>query len=898
MSIPGFSIFTNFDPDESNLGTCGKRGMCIYIADDIQPSEIHFNTSFEEHMWAKVKLMSNDWLLIGNIYRSPSSDNGTSTSNLCDLIDLVCSTKPSFLLLTGDFNYPGIDWTQSFPLASNHFEQMFIDTIQQQVLHQMIFHPTRYRTGSQPHLLDLVLTNEPNMVKDINYLPGLGMSDHVCVFFSLECFVSPVIKQTPKYNFHQADYVRMKQLLSEVNWNELLDGLNVNLSWQRFNSELNKIIQLCVPIETSSTSRKKKCPYVNAKVLKLRYQKELLWSKYCSSRNSLDYSRYTQIRNRVRKLTRSLRISYETKIAQSIRSNPKQFWNYVRNKTKVKSSIPNMCTSVDSVATTDSEKAAVLNSYFASVFTKENLSNLPQMDRYSYCEPLSDIDITIDLVLSKLKSLSPNKSPGPDGYHPKLLNQTAEQLCLPLCLIYRKSLAEGLLPSDWKVANVIPVFKKGDRHQPNNYRPISLTSVVCKVFESIIKDSIVGHMMKNNLFSKMQHGFLPKRSCITQLLVATEYWSKALSQGDAVDVIYFDFKKAFDSVPHQRLLIKLKAYGIDGPLFHWIDCFLSNRKQRVVINDTFSTWSEVLSGIPQGSVLGPVLFSLYINDLPAEMQNPVLLFADDTKIFCKVNKNDGLEDIARIQQDIDRMYLWSEKWQLFFNISKCKSLHLGRLNPKHVYQMNGQDIVQTSAEKDLGVTIDDLMKYHRHTQFVASKANRTLGLIKKSFINISKETFTSLYKTVVRPQIEYGNVIWGPFYSLDQDRVERIQRRATKLVPCIRHLTYQQRLQALGLPSLKYRRLRGDMITVYNIFHHNYDLDVNEFFSFPTYNTTRGHPFKIFKQHISCDVRAHSFSQRIVNTWNELPTELVTAPTLGSFKRQFDSFCSNKFYTS
>jgi len=171
--------------------------MCIYIANDLQPSEIHFNASFEEHMWVTVKLMSNEWLFIGNIYRSLSSDNShASTSDLCDLIELVCSTKPSFLLVTGDFNYPGVDWIQTFPLVSNYFEQKFVDTIQQQVLQQMILHSIRYHTGSQlePHLLDLVLTNEPNMVKDIKYLTGLDMSDHICVSFNLECFVIPAIK--------------------------------------------------------------------------------------------------------------------------------------------------------------------------------------------------------------------------------------------------------------------------------------------------------------------------------------------------------------------------------------------------------------------------------------------------------------------------------------------------------------------------------------------------------------------------------------------------------------------------------------------------------------------------------------------------------------------------------
>jgi len=222
----------------------------------------------------------------------------------------------------------------------------------------------------------------------------------------------------------------------------------------------------------------------------------LIWNKYRSFGNSLDYLRYTRKRNSVRKLTRSLRISNEAKIAQNIRPNPKQFWKYVTSKTKAKSSIPNISAPDGNEATTDFEKATVLNSHFGTVFTKENLSNIPHMYTYPYSKRLSNIHITSNLVCSKLKSLSPSK-------YLRLLNQTAELLCLPLCLIYRKSLAEGILPFDWKEANVIPVFKKGDQRQPNTYQPISLTSVVCKVFESIVKDSIVSHMMKNNWFSKM-----------------------------------------------------------------------------------------------------------------------------------------------------------------------------------------------------------------------------------------------------------------------------------------------------------------------------------------------------------------------------------------------------------
>ena len=532
-----------------------------------------------------------------------------------------------------------------------------------------------------------------------------------------------------------------------------------------------------------------------------------------------------------------------------MRSNPKRFWHYVNSKTKIKSSVPNINLPDGNVATTDFEKASAFNTYFSSVFTNEDLNNLPQMQSCSYRESLINVHISPDLVCSKLRTLLASKSSGPDGFHPKLLKETADQLCIPLCQIFNKSLKEGVLPQDWKVANVIPVFKKGDHHQPCNYRPISLTSTVCKVFESIIKDSIISHMMDNNLFSKEQHGFLPRRSCMIQLLIATEYWTEALNCGDSVDIIYFDFKKAFDSVPHERLLIKLKAYGIDGLLLHWIECFLTNRKQRVTVNESFSPWSDVISGIPQGSVLGPVLFSIYINDLPKEIVNPVLLFADDTKIFSKVCRNSSLEDIAQIQRDIDKLFMWSMKWQLFFNISKCKSLHLGGFNPKYTYQMNSQPIEQVSNEKDLGITIDSLMKFHIQTSLVTSKALRTVGIIKKSFVSLTKETFLCLYKAIIRPQLEYGNVIWGPFSVLDQAKVERVQRRATKLVPSIKHLSYQQRLEVLNLPSLKYRRLRGDMITV-------------------------------------------------INDWNKLPYEVVTAPTLSQFKRQFDSFYRYIFYNT
>ena len=213
---------------------------------------------------------------------------------------------------------------------------------------------------------------------------------------------------------------------------------------------------------------------------------------------------------------------------------------------------------------------------------------------------------------------------------------------------------------------------------------MSLTSVVCKVFESIIREVMIKHLFNNNLLSPYQHGFLPHKSCMTQLLTAVDEWSKALDRGDSVDVLYLDFKKAFDSVPHERLLRKIYAYGFRGNLFDWIKDFLNGRKQRVSVNGSFSDWSDVLSGIPQGSVLGPLFFTIYINDLSSSLKNKVLLFADDTKIYTTISRS---HPSSSLQDDIDSCVKWSSVWQLPFNISKCKLLHLGQFNPRHSYRM-------------------------------------------------------------------------------------------------------------------------------------------------------------------------------------------------------------------
>ena len=310
------------------------------------------------------------------------------------------------------------------------------------------------------------------------------------------------------------------------------------------------------------------------------------------------------------------------------------------------------------------------------------------------------------------------------------------------------------------------------------------------------------------------------------------------------------------------------------------------RQQRVTVNGSRSGWAPVPSGVPQGSVLAPLLFLLYVNDLPNHLSSGVKIFADDSKLYRSVSLP---ADPSTLQKDLDAAVCWADEWQLTFNAAKCKVLHIGRLNRHHVYTLNGAALEETEAEKDLGVYMDPNLKFRRQAAAAVSKASQVLAVIRRSFQLLDKSTMPVLFKTLVRPHLEYGNIVWEPFNRADQQRVERVQRRATKLVPELRHLSYQQRLRILNLPSLYYRRRRGDMIAVYQLLHGRLDLDPRIFLNTAVARDTRGHPWKLVKPRAASRIRRNAFSVRVVNDWNSLPPTVVNADTLNQFKNRLDS---------
>jgi hypothetical protein len=316
----------------------------------------------------------------------------------------------------------------------------------------------------------------------------------------------------------------------------------------------------------------------------------------------------------------------------------------------------------------------------------------------------------------------------------------------------------------------------------------------------------------------------------------------------------------------------------------------------VVVNGAHSSWSEVLSGIPQGSVLGPLLFLCYVNDMPDAVQGLIKMFADDTKFFNKVNTP---SEQMSLQEDLRSLEDWSLKWQLRFNADKCMVMHLGRSNNNTTYFMhcgnNQVPLGDTTCEKDLGVYVDPSMRFTKHCEMAANKANRILGLVRRSFDFMDANMLKQLFKGIVRPHLEYGNSVWALSLKKDITAIEKVQRRATRMVPELNEMSYEDRLRALRLPSLAYRRLRGDLIEAYKYTHEIYNVDSTTLLPRCKNTQTRGHQYKLEKQASRLEIRKNFFGLR-VNSWNNLPEGVVSAPSVNSFKSRLDRFMGDYQY--
>jgi hypothetical protein len=394
--------------------------------------------------------------------------------------------------------------------------------------------------------------------------------------------------------------------------------------------------------------------------------------------------------------------------------------------------------------------------------------------------------------------------------------------------------------------------------------------------ESLIRDDVTKHLELNKLIKGSQHGFMKGRSCATNLLEFLEAATTVVDGGGSFDIIYLDFAKAFDKVPRQRLMNKVRAHGIRGPLLAWINEWLTGRRQRVVLNGKFSSWEDVLSGVPQGSVLGPLLFIIFINDLDASAAAADIIkkFADDTKLGQDVTIPERGE---ALQASLDGMVAWAATWGMQFNVAKCKVLHLGGRNPKRVYTMDGTALQETLSEKDIGVYVTQKLKPAEQCKTAARTAQAVLGQLTRAFHYRDRHVFMRLYKQYVRPHLEFCTQAWAPWNEEDKACLEKVQQRAVKMVSGLRGRTYEERLRELNITTLEERRHQADMAMVHKIVHGRSGLVPETWFEMVgARRSTRSaaDPLNIVVRSGRLDLRRNFFSIRVIESWNEIPPDL------------------------
>ncbi|MCP4269647.1 MAG: hypothetical protein GY777_29425, partial [Candidatus Brocadiaceae bacterium] len=798
-------------------------GVALYVRNNLQPILKNINHVRVEQLCVQINANSKKFN-ISVVYRPPAQPLDIDTE-MYKILEQV--TKDNECIIVGDFNLAHINWDSLTGVESE--SHRMIEFVEDNFLYQLVREPTR---GN--NILDLVLSTQEFLVNNVCVGEHLGLSDHNLIRLDINVNGNKTFNTIKRPNFNKADYKGFSRALSHL---PVENHPEVNELWINFKNKFINLQNRFVPFCNTKQQIDNTTPWFNPTIGQAIKNRDKLYK--IKKRNNTPETNQTYINARrlVKREINKAKRNYEIKIAENSKTNPKSFYNYVNNRKQLKSGIGPLCNSNNDLIENDKDIATELNNFFSSVFTRQDDSNIPS-ELVTPFDNLENIVVNKETILKIIDKMKINKSPGPDEIYPRILKEVKNEIADHLLNIFEKSLNQGIVPSEWKLANVTPIFKKGDKTCPGNYRPISLTSIIGKLLETIIRDRIVDYLEENSLIKDSQHGFRRKRSCLSNLL---EFYNSLFSLHDAtktLDIIYLDFQKAFDKVPHNKLIHKIRAIGITGNTLNWISNWLHNRQQRVVINGIASEWADVTSGVPQGSVLGPVLFTIYINDIDTGINNFISKFADDTKIGNTVISE---SDRQRLQQDLDKISEWSTTWQMPFNINKCQVLHIGKNNNKFEYNMSNNKLKTTTNVKDLGVTVSHNLKFSQQVTESVNKANRMLGFINRNFTYRSKDIILPLYTSLVRPHLEYAVQFWAPHLQKDINKLEAVQRRATKLIPSLRNKPYEERLKDLKLFTLKKRRLRGKLIECFKIIKGFTNINPSNLFTFVQNSVTRGH---------------------------------------------------------
>ena len=924
IQIKNYSLFRSDRTDRSH------GGVCTYIRNDLAYSIIlKDSNSYCDTLVIRIHKLN---LLLITFYRPPKCPTNLFLQSLQAIKQVLNNFEEHNktahdIIITTDSNFPDIKWIN----GAGHLQQdrdhghlsedrvqalALLDLADEFFLHQVVTSPTRRK-----NILDLIFTNNINLINSQTIICNEKLSDHYIIQFNMN-YENLNNKNTKKetknhyktnlneYDFHGATeelWFRFNLLMQDVNFEEKFKDLNTTEKLNSFYSEVSRIVDIIFEKKNPEQkemifSSKNKIPR-KVRILmrnKSNLSKIILKSK-SGHKIALFRKRLQSVEEELEKLYTARRDKQENDAIQKIKKNPKFFYSYAKKFSNIKTGIGPFIDENDELITDNFKIAEMLRLQYEKAFSKP-LESAQIRNSQTFFEDynpesssLPFVHITHLDVLEAIDSLSPNAAHGPDSFPAVLLKKGKHSFCHVLTEIFRSSLETGEVPHVFKMAFISPVLKPGGvRTQPIAYRPVSLTSHLAKTFERVIRKSLVAYLEVNMKMNKNQHGFRRGRSCLSQLLEHYDEILKVLEEGNNADVVYLDFSKCFDKIDIGLLCHKLKQSGISSKLGIWLHNFLTNREQFVISKEAISSSSSVVSGIPQGTVLGPILFLLFISDINNDIESIASMFADDTRVLGNIASE---EDVEKMQSDLNKIYKWAEDNNMLFNNSKFEILRYGtNTEIKHstfYLTANDEIIEEKESLRDLGVIVNNQGTPNDHIDHICGKVKQKSGWILRTFKSRQPHFLKTLWKQLIQPHFDYCSQLMN-LNQMNMSKLEKLQSSFTRKIKCPEELNYWERLKHFQMLSQERRMQRYKIIYTWKILEGK----VPNCGITPTDNVRKGRlciipAMKNCNQRIQT-LRDNSFQIVGPRLFNSLPTNIrnKTKCSIDEFKFLLDQFLS------
>ncbi|KAK3092504.1 hypothetical protein FSP39_003753 [Pinctada imbricata] len=764
-------------------------------------------------------------------------------------------------------------------------------------LNNLITEPTRVSNNSATCIDPIFVSDEIENIESGVINTDNQLTDHFATYCSLNLISNvPQSFRRDVWLYNQANFDQLKNDLHNTEWGSILNDTDIDVVCQNFNNKLKEVVLKHIP-KKSVIIRGNDRPWFNSTIRKEIRLRDRFRKKYISTKSQQHKYIYKQQRNKVNNLKKILKekfiINLDDNIDEIKSRNPKLYWSIIRTLlkgTKPSQTLPPL-NSENGLVFSDSEKCDLLNEYFCKISSLENDDKTPPSFDERTEIHVPNITVTEQEIKDIIDILDINKASGPDEFSHRLIKNIRDEIVTPLVIIFNKSLQTGKFPIQWKHANVIPVHKKGSKSDTTNYRPISLLSCIGKIFERVMFKHFYNHLNSNKLLHNMQSGFLPGHSTTFQLIDIYHHICLALDHKEYLGFTFCDISKAFDRVWIKGLIHKLNAYGFKGEILKWISSYLTNRSQQVILNQCSSTIGRPTAGVPQGSVLGPLFFLVFINDLPDAIEGLSRLYADDTSVS---HSSSSLSEIERnTNLDMTNITKWSKDWLVEFNPAKTKVLVFGADDNELenlTFIFDNIPINPVHSHKHLGITFDNNGKWTSHIDDIVTKVSKLIAVFRKIKYKLNRNTLNKMYLTFIRPHLEYACEVWDNITINDSNRLEKLQNEAARIVTGLpKYCSLNSLYSELSWETLKKRREKqklGIMYKIKNGLVPDYLSDIlpPEVHENTPYNLRNSH--NIQQLNTRLNLYKNSFFPATIKLWNDLPLDTRNSTSINTFKRK------------